>query len=106
MPAVTENTYGKGKVWYVGTEPTEDFMTDLAEYFVKNSDVESLGSAPEGVEIMTRENASQKWIFVINMTNENKVYSLNDSYKMLEGEREGDLKPYEVHLFVKKKYGR
>ncbi len=105
-PAVTENAYGKGKVWYVGTEPTEDFMADLTEHFVKYSDVESLGTAPEGVEMMTRENASQKWVFVINMTNENKVYSLGDSYKMLEGEREGDLKPYEVQLFVKKKYGR
>ena len=30
-----------------------------------------------------------------------KVYHLNDSYQMLEGEKEGYLKPYEVQLFVK-----
>jgi hypothetical protein len=29
------------------------------------------------------------------------VYQLNDSYKMLEGENNEVLKPYEVQLFVK-----
>ena len=33
-----------------------------------------------------------------------KVYHLNDTYHMLEGEKEGYLKPYEVQLFVKNKF--
>ena len=55
---------------------------------------------------MTRENDGQVWLFAINLTNEEKVYHLNDTYKMLEGEKEEYLKPYEVQLFVKNKYGR
>lgn len=105
-PAITENKYGKGTVWYVGTEPTEELMSDLMEYITKETGLERLGSAPEGVEMMTRENAGLRWLFVINHTNEEKVYHLADSYKMLEGEREDFLKPYEVQLFVKNKFGR
>ena len=105
-PAITENAYKKGMVWYVGTEPSEELMADLMEHIVESSDIKRLGTAPEGVELMTRENYGQVWLFAINLTNEEKVYHLNDTYKMLEGEREEYLKPYEVQLFVKNKYGR
>ena len=106
VPAVTENTYGKGKVWYVGTEPTEELMAELTQHFATCSDVTGLGTAPEGVELMTRESEAQIWLFVINMTSESKVYHLNDNYRMLVGEKEDFLKPYEVQLFTKNKYGR
>lgn len=105
-PAITENTYEQGKVWYVGTEPSDELMADFMEHVVDSIDIKRLGAAPEGVELMTRENDGQIWLFVINHTNEEKVYKLNDTYKMLEGEKEDYLKPYEVQLFVKNKYGR
>ena len=105
-PAVTENKYENGVVWYVGTEPGEELMEDLTEYFVNQSGILTLGSAPAGVELMTRENDGKVWLFVINHTNDEKVYSLHDSYTMLEGEHEEFLKPYEIQLFVKNKFGR
>lgn len=105
-PAVTENVYGQGKAWYVGTQPGAELMDELVEYFTQESDVERLGTAQDGVELMTRESDGQVWLFVINHTNEEKVYHLNDTYRLLEGEREEYLKPYEVQLFVKNKYGR
>ena len=105
-PAVTENVYGQGKAWYVGTQPGADLMDELIEYFTQESDVNRLGTAQDGVELMTRESDGQIWLFVINHTDEDKVYHLNDTYNLLEGEREEYLKPYEVQLFVKNKYGR
>lgn len=105
-PAVTENAYGQGKAWYVGTQPGAELMDELVEYFTQESDVERLGTAQDGVELMTRESDGQVWLFVINHTNEEKVYHLNDTYRLLQGEREEYLKPYEVQLFVKNKYGR
>ena len=81
-------------------------MEDLTEYFVNQSGILTLGSAPAGVELMTRENDGKVWLFVINHTNDEKVYSLHDSYTMLEGEHEEFLKPYEIQLFVKNKFGR
>ena len=105
-PAVTENVYGQGKAWYVGTQPGADLMDELIEYFTQESDVDRLGTAQDGVELMTRESDGQIWLFVINHTDEDKVYHLNDTYNLLEGEREEYLKPYEIQLFVKNKYGR
>lgn len=104
-PAVTENNYGNGTAWYVGTEPTAELMDELVEYFVETSDVNRLGTASDGVEFMTRENEGQVWLFVLNHTDEEQVYHINGSYKMLEGDREQFLKPYEVQLFTRNKYG-
>lgn len=102
-PAITENTYQNGIAWYVGTEPGEELMEDLVAYFVEKSNVVTLGTAADGVEMMTRENEEQIWLFVINHTNDDQVYHLHEWYTMVEGEQEGALKPYEVQLFVKNK---
>lgn len=102
-PAITENIYQNGIAWYVGTEPGEELMEDLVAYFVEKSSVVTLGTAADGVEMMTRENEEQIWLFVINHTNDEQVYHLHEWYTMVEGEKEGALKPYEVQLFVKNK---
>ena len=102
-PAITENAYGNGITWYVGTEPGEELMEDLMAYMVKTSDVETLGAAADGVEMMTRESDDQIWLFVINHTSDEQVYHLHDRYTLLEGEKEEFLRPYEVQLFVKNK---
>jgi beta-galactosidase len=100
-PAITENNYGKGVTWYVGTEPSEELMEDIVKYFTEKSDIETLGIAADEVEMMTRDKDTKRWLFVINHSNEEQVYHLNDSYKMLEGENNELLKPYEVQLFVR-----
>ncbi|MBQ2257400.1 MAG: beta-galactosidase [Lachnospiraceae bacterium] len=102
-PAITENAYGNGITWYVGTEPGEDLMEDLMAYMIRSSDVETLGAAADGVEMMTRESDDQIWLFVINHTSDEQVYHLHDRYTLLEGEKEEFLRPYEVQLFVKNK---
>jgi beta-galactosidase len=100
-PAITENYYGKGITWYVGTEPSEELMEDIVKYFTEKSDIDTLGIAANDVEMMTRDKDGKRWLFVINHSNDEQVYQLNDSYKMLEGENNEVLKPYEVQLFVK-----
>lgn len=102
-PAITENEYGDGIAWYVGTEPDEELMEDLLAYFERRSDVETLGTAADEVEMMTRETQDKIWLFVINHTDDEQVYHLHDRYEMVEGEREEFLKPFEVQLFVKRK---
>lgn len=102
-PAITENEYGDGIAWYVGIEPDEELMEDLLAYFERRSDVETLGTAADEVEMMTRETQDKIWLFVINHTDDEQVYHLHDRYEMVEGEREEFLKPFEVQLFVKRK---
>ncbi|MDE6913837.1 MAG: Beta-galactosidase C-terminal domain, partial [Lachnospiraceae bacterium] len=78
-------------------------MEDLLAYFERVSGVGSLGTAADGVEMMTRESSDLVWLFVINHTNDEQVYHLHEWYEMVEGEREEFLQPFEVQLFVKKK---
>lgn len=72
-------------------------------YFARCSEVNTLGTAADGVEMMTRETSDKLWLFVINHTEDEQVYHLHDWYEMLEGEREEFLLPFEVQLFVKRK---
>ncbi len=102
-PAVTENRWQNGTVWYVGTEPGAEFMDAWMEYVVEKSGVQSLGTAEEGVDLMTREDACRVWLFAVNATGEEKTYHLNMPYTLLEGKEEGRLAPYEVQLLVREK---
>ena len=103
-PAVTEHRYGIGIAWYIGTEPGEELMEDIMTYITGVCEVETLGTAGDGVEMMTRESDDKVWLFVINHTGDEQVYHLHGMYTMLEGEREELLRPYEVQLFVGNKY--
>ena len=76
-------------------------MKDLMEYIIKYCNIHSLGTATDGVELMTRENEKQRWMFVLNHTNQKQEYKLEDSYEMLVGELEGCLKPYEIQILKK-----
>lgn len=102
-PAVTENKYEKGIAWYIGTEPGNDLMEDLVEYFTRRSDIATLGTAADEVEMVTRETSDSVWLFVINHTDDEQVYHLHGWYEMVEGEREEFLQPFEIQLFVKRK---
>ncbi len=103
-PAITENPYGKGTAWYIGTEPGEELMEDIMTYMIGVCGIRTLGTAADGVEMMTRENDDKVWLFVINHTGDEQVYHLHGMYTMLEGEKEEQLLPYEVQLFVGNKY--
>lgn len=103
-PAITENKYGSGIAWYIGTEPGEELMEDIMTYISEVCEIETLGTAGNGVEMMTRESEDKVWLFVINHTNDEQVYHLHERYTLLEGEREEMLKPYEVQLFVGNKH--
>ena len=78
----------------------EDIMTHITDL----CGIETLGTAAEGVEMLTRESDEKVWLFVINHTNDEQVYQLHGMYTLLEGERQELLKPYEVQLFVGNKY--
>ena len=84
----------------MGTEPGEELMEDIMTYMTEVCEIATLGTAADGVEMMTRESDDKIWLFVINHTNDEQVYHLHGMYTMLEGEKEEVLRPYEVQLFV------
>ena len=52
--AVTVNSYGKGKVYYVGCDLDERGMSEFAALIAKSADIEII-NAPKGVEIVKRD---------------------------------------------------
>lgn len=117
-PAITENIYGKGKCYYVGTEPDAQLMDALIEKITQDADIKKLGStfinknslnnecSFTDVELCSRENDSYKWIFAINHSEQIQHYRLNENSDLLEfviGKERETLQPFEYHIYKRKK---
>ncbi len=100
-PCVTENTYGKGKAFYVGTEPEEALMEQFINILLTDAGVEGLGTSDSGVELAVRQKGAQKWLFAINYNTEAAAYEVPEGYQLVLGEEQGYLKPFEMHLYEK-----
>lgn len=74
--AVTVNTFGKGKCYYVGTIGNRDFYRYMAKKILSDTDVPYHESIPCGVEITSRENDTTTWTFMFNNTESQQVLSI------------------------------
>lgn len=89
--AITVNSYGKGKVYYVGCDLDEGAMQSLAELISKSAGIEPI-PAPEGVEIVKRD----RYTIVMNH-NETAVKVQITGYDLInEAEFDGTLDGYGV----------
>ena len=71
--AVTRNTYGKGKGWYVGTVIKETaFYDNLIGQLLKDAGIAPVVTLPPGVEASIREKPGKRFLFLINHTQEPK----------------------------------
>lgn len=65
-PAITKNIYGRGTVWYVGTQVEQGGLTHLLNQVIEGTDVKPICSHGEGLEITKRETDKASFYFVIN----------------------------------------
>lgn len=72
--AITRNSFGKGRVYYMGTTPEEKILKEIAQDAMKFTGIEAIES-PDGVEIVERGSSEQNVKFIIN---HNSVYSAYD----------------------------
>ena len=87
-PCVTCNTFGKGKAYYIGTQPEQKFLEELMEKICKDCNIESVYSADEGVELTVRKSDKGRIVFVINHNSkEAEVDFGTDKLKSLIDER-------------------
>ncbi len=100
-PCITENAYGDGKAYYVGTEPEDELMAEVLGLVTKAAGIVSLGRSDEEVELCIREKDGKKWIFAINYGTEKGSYQVPDGFELILGETSGELKPFEMHLYEK-----
>lgn len=100
-PAVTVNSYGRGKAVYVATEPDSTGMQTCADYLIGLCDLESLGDTPAGVELTRRRLADRDYIFALNHTAEKQKLELPADWQALIGSEK--LAAYDYALFIRKR---
>lgn len=71
--AITRNLYGKGRAYYIGTQPEAEFLNALTEVIAKDAGVQFGPPTPEGVEACVRSADDYTLTFVINHTDHIKT---------------------------------
>ncbi|SFL47900.1 beta-galactosidase [Salibacterium qingdaonense] len=69
-PAVTTNSYGKGKAVYVGTEPEQAFIDDILTGLMREKGITAPASAPPNVEIVERTSGKGNHLVIVNHNQE------------------------------------
>ena len=67
-PAVTRNAFGKGGAYYVGTLLGLEGLDWIIGRACDEAQLKPALDAPAGVEVLVRENAEQRYLFLLNHT--------------------------------------
>ena len=65
---MTVNSFGKGKVYYFGTQPDKKALYLLMDGIVEKSGVNSLVNEKTELEVSCREKNGKKYYFIINFS--------------------------------------
>jgi beta-galactosidase len=104
-PAITENSAGKGLVYYVGTESKSPIFYDrLIALAASKSRLALNARIPAGVEVAVRQKSGKKIIFVLNYTGADQTVALDEAYQnALTGKAESmdvQIPAYEVKILT------
>lgn len=88
-PAVTVNTYGEGKAYYVGISSEENaFFDDLLGEILDELKIQPILKAPQGVEVTRRVKGEVSYTFILNHTEEEQKIVLDGTYTDLLSEKQ------------------
>ncbi len=99
-PAVTKNSFGKGNVFYVATEPDEALMDIIADYLIFSLSIATQGESPEDVELTVRKGRKNDYLFAINHADAVKRIKIPKKWKPLLPGYGQELPPYGVEIFI------
>ncbi|OMF95432.1 beta-galactosidase [Paenibacillus sp. FSL R7-0337] len=66
MPALTVNSFGEGKAYYVATSPDAAFLNGFLANLCADNGIVPLVSAPEGIESVQRVKDGVSYLFLLN----------------------------------------
>ena len=79
MPALTENDFGKGKAYYIASDPNDEFLEKFYGGILDRHEIAPLlKKMPTGVEVTTRVKDDQQIVFVLNHNAQAVNISLGD----------------------------
>jgi len=93
-PCLTENTFGKGKAYYIATDPDDRFLADFMGYLCDCKGLRAPLDVPPGVEVTRRFKAQKAFTFILNHNNYAVNIDLKDKkyYDLISSEeKEGGL---------------
>ena len=99
-PAITVNSYGDGKVYYVGTEPGPELAAKIVEELLDGQELNMLANSPAGVEIVHRKTEEKTYFFVINHTSDNQTVNIPKSWQPYYEGQSDCLSAYEVQVYT------
>jgi beta-galactosidase len=79
-PAITVNTYGKGRVLYVGAVGDEQLYEPLSAWLLEHSGQKPMLAAPDGIEVTERWQDGKRLLFVLNHHDQPLELTLDSSY--------------------------
>lgn len=83
VPCVTRNRFGQGTAYYIGTEPSDEFLRDFVAALAREKNLDCGFTAPANVEITTRQNEHNKITFVLNYNHSPATIRFDGSYRNL-----------------------
>lgn len=88
MPAVTVNSFGQGKAWYIAASPDAAFLQALMANVAAEAGIKPLLAAPEGVEVSRRTINGSSYTFLLNHNAESATVELSEPYvkELLSGQ--------------------
>ncbi|GAE32925.1 beta-galactosidase [Halalkalibacter hemicellulosilyticus] len=103
-PAVTVNSYGKGKAYYIASRNQEPFNKEFYSKLIQQASVRTEVSSqlPKGVSISRRTDGTNDYLFLMNFTNKEQQVDVYDGQfeNLLSKERHHlnvvTLPPYDI----------
>ena len=95
-PAITKNRFGKGTVYYVGTQMSGALAERFMAEALSASGVRGLLETPWGVEAVCREKDGKRWLFLLNHTGNPQTVDVPEEW---QGDR-GPLEAYGTRIFT------
>ena len=72
MPAVTKNSFGKGKAYYVATRPDAKFYHEFIKGVCEEKGIQPEANVPQGMEAVKRNTKDSSFLFLLNHAEEEK----------------------------------
>ena len=103
--AITVNSFGKGKAWYVGSRLDHDGLSNFMDGVIRSTGIQGVISTPTDLEITKRVNDSgQSIYFVLNMRNEDRKLPdelVNGWTDLLTGQQpEPNMRGWDLRILV------
>ncbi len=87
MPVITQNVLGKGRAYYIASDPEQRFVSSFIKQLCTDNGIAAVVEAPEGIEITERYKWDKKYTFILNHNSAAASINLRDGryYELLTG---------------------